>query len=143
MENIEFTDRYGGNPPSQLRGCYGPCEAMGVVPVYQAIGDQSGKIVPVRDGDEDVSLVAAWHAAEAVSPSEDGWHFVPCPECHGTGRVSWFRTIARVPRWLIKGMRFTFIEAPRMDPNAPRWKTTWRGFKCAYLVDLGLWRPGR
>ena len=30
---IEFTDRYGGNPPSWLRGCHGHCEAMGYYPV--------------------------------------------------------------------------------------------------------------
>ena len=38
---IEFTDRYGGNPPSWLRGCHDDCEAMGYVPVEGGRGPET------------------------------------------------------------------------------------------------------
>lgn len=30
--------------------------------------------------------VDLWRVAEAKAPSDDGWHFVPCPTCGGTGK---------------------------------------------------------
>src|SRR3990167_2151324 len=109
---IEFTDRYGGNPPSWLRGCHGDCEAMGWVPIYRAEFDISDSDIfmiedhPLGDGE-----IRAWdeahrEAKQAGDHECDGWHFVACRECHGTGRVSKRTTIARVPRWLVKGARF-------------------------------------
>jgi len=44
----------------------------------------TGWIPTQRDGTYD----ALWDAAEAKSPSDDGYHFVKCPDCNGTGKVS-------------------------------------------------------
>lgn len=106
---IEFEDRYGGRPPSWLRGCHGDCEAMGYVPVWRAGFDgrerSDDEIVAIGDPlDEEI---AAWERAHAESPHEcDGWHFIPCPDCGGSGRASWLTTIARLPRWFVRGARF-------------------------------------
>lgn len=113
---IEFTDRYGGNPPSYFRGCFGPCEAMGYYP-------------EPPNGNYDADI--------------DQWQFVKCPECNGTGRVSLFRGLLRIPRWLWKGTIFVW----RVNRDCPgpatmtKWQNTVLGFKCAFLADLGLWRP--
>lgn len=115
---IEFTDRYGGNMPSGLRGCH-DCDAMGVSP----------RMIPVPGVDP--KEISAEHT----------WDFVTCESCHGTARVSWFATAARVPGWFFKSIRFTFIEAPRFHAGEPRYVGWKQGFKCSFLADLGLWRP--
>jgi hypothetical protein len=51
--------------------CPGDCEGMGVV--------------PVKADDDDQYYRDAWKQAEAADPSDDGWHFVQCPTCGGTG----------------------------------------------------------
>lgn len=111
---IEFTDRYGGNPPSWLRGCHGPCEAMGYYPDMK-------EGVPIDDVE-----------------------FVACPDCHGTGRVNWLATVARIPRWLWRGVRIVWEFNTNPDLKAP-WMTPF-GYvaltlKIAFLADLGLWKP--
>ena len=124
---MEFTDRYGGRPPSWLRGCFGDCEATGYVPIHAS-----------RLPDE---YREAWVKAEAGEHAEDGWHFVPCPRCRGTGRVSWPATILRIPFWIYRGVVFLFT-----SPTAGRRRTlkdVVLAFKCAFLADLGLWRSER
>ena len=72
---INVTDRYraAGIPyPDPKTMCKGQCEGMGVVPIG-------------RD-EQDPRWKALWDEAEADSPSDDGWHFVTCPECGGTGK---------------------------------------------------------
>ena len=67
---FEFTDRYKalGIPyPDPQTMCRGQCEGTGYYP-------------------EDDSTNQLWIKAEAKKPSEDGWHFVQCPECNGTGK---------------------------------------------------------
>lgn len=92
MSDIEFTDRYdalGIDPPSLFTVCRGQCEGVGAVPVFidtpaaAARRREDG----VKSADEtDPELIALWRAAEAESPAEDGWHFVTCPQCKGTGK---------------------------------------------------------
>lgn len=124
MSTIEFTDRYGGRVPSWLRGCHGKCEAMGCVPIHADRREE-----PWR---------ALWLAAEAKAPSDDGYHFVTCPECNGTGRVPWYVSIARVPRWLWGGVR-SWRSFP--DPEMGSW---WKNFKlkawCIWGADLARLR---
>lgn len=72
---MEFTDRYQalGIPyPDPDTMCKGDCEGTGVVPVK---------------GDDllDPRYRKAWDEAEAKEHADDGWHFVQCPECEGTG----------------------------------------------------------
>lgn len=137
MIEVEFTDRYGGNPPSWLRGCHDDCEAMGYVPIFQPIEGGSG-VAPV---DPDARYRDAWltaHEGETdLAPGEEcnGWHFVECLTCQGSGRVLWFTSIRRIPRWLVKGGRFA-VSAPHA-PWMSRRANYWLIVKCAWLYDLG------
>ncbi|MEK6878627.1 MAG: hypothetical protein AABY22_03415 [Nanoarchaeota archaeon] len=133
---IEFTDRYGGNPPSWLRGCFDDCEATGYVPIKKR---GTGLDQVFRNEKKEKIYDALWDQAEKESPSDDGYHFVKCPSCKGTGLVSWIRTILRVPRWIVKGIKFTFT-APTMGSKRTL-RDIWLAFKCAFLFDLGLWKP--
>lgn len=73
MTTLEFTDRYSalGLPqPDANTMCQGDCEGTGYVPI------QNGDASPVYQ--------ALWDEAEAKEPTDDGWHFVKCPDCDGT-----------------------------------------------------------
>lgn len=111
-EQIEFTDRYDalGIPrPSLLTMCRGDCEATGYVPVFLAEGGTRTETPStIRTEDErDPRLVAAWRAAEWVQPTDDGWHFVACPDCGGTGRTRGFwPRLRQVGFWLRKKREF-------------------------------------
>lgn len=75
-QQIEITDRYKalGMPyPDAKTMCKGQCEGTGVVPIY-------------RDETDPVFL-ALWGKAEKDNPSDDGYHFVKCPDCKGTGKA--------------------------------------------------------
>ena len=72
---VEFTDRYQalGIPyPDPGTMCLSDCEGTGWVPIAQ--------------GDDDPRYKALWLEAEAKSPSDDGWHFVKCSDCGGSGK---------------------------------------------------------
>lgn len=72
---FEFTDRYKalGIPyPDPATMCQGQCEGTGYVPIPK--------------DDPDPLWQKLWQAAEAKSPSDDGWHFVVCPDCDGSGK---------------------------------------------------------
>ena len=76
-EKIEGTDRYqaSGIPyPDPKTMCGGQCEGMGVVPIS---GDDMEE--PWR---------TLWLEAEKENPSDNGNHFVKCPDCKGTGKSS-------------------------------------------------------
>ena len=105
----EFTDRYGGNPPSSLRICRGPCEGMGYYP------------------DMD-NWLENYRTIEDVA-------FLECPDCGGTGRTSWIETTLRIPGWLIGGIRFVFMGPARGQRN--RLLDYWLRFKASFLMDLG------
>ncbi len=71
---IEFTDRYQalGIPyPDPKTMCKGQCEGTGIVPV------------PKDDMEEPFRTL--WMEAEVKEHSDDGWHFVKCPDCNGSG----------------------------------------------------------
>ena len=118
MQGIEFTDRYGGNPPSWLRACLA-CEAMGCTPQAR----------------EDFATTDEWLDAP----------FVTCAHCAGTARVPWWRSALRLPRWLFRGLRFlwhTNVTSPEMHPR--HWTrldrlrmTLW----ATYGADLGVRMP--
>lgn len=106
--------------------------------------------VPIESSDdepeESEQYALLWNEAHFAEPHDcDGWHFVRCPSCAGTGRVSWLRTSARIPRWIIKGARFLpfALDATTYPTNSPKpWtfhRRLWLGVKCAWLYDLG-WR---
>lgn len=134
---MQFTDRYGGKSPSWLRGCHSQCEATGWVPVYNPIGDDDADIERVLEYDDiDPRFLMAWEAAEKIKPSNDGWHFVECPDCHGTGRVPWYVSIERIPSWFTNGLK-VFRELLRhRSPGTNSWAHAWLCAKCAWLYDL-------
>lgn len=91
-EVIEFTDRYGGGRgPSLWTICPGQCEGMGSVPIYCKDGDTrelaQDSIIQEITRDGDAAYMEAWREAEAKCPTDDGWHFVICPVCKGTGKT--------------------------------------------------------
>ena len=71
---FEFTDRYRvlGIPyPNPETMCKGQCEGTGLVPIKKDMNEEP--------------FLSLWLEAEKEEPSEDGWHFVICPNCNGTG----------------------------------------------------------
>lgn len=90
-ETMEFTSRYGDGPlPDPETMCTGECEGTGWVPVYFPEGDHRGFDAPravVTPSEQDYERYrAAWLAAERKQATDDGWHFVPCLECGGSGK---------------------------------------------------------
>jgi hypothetical protein len=158
---IEYTDRYGGHSPSWLTACHDDCEAMGWVPVEGPSPlPPEGRVTSFQSwgspGNES-RYRAAWtdaHAAAllediragstAGTPSHattcDGWHFVKCPACHGTGRVSRLRTVVRLPRWFARGVHILWSNTRNPYTRAP-WTTNRQWYallvKTAFLYDLG------
>lgn len=84
---MEFTDRYAalGIPyPDQQTMCREHCEGTGWV--------------PISEGETDPVFCQLWMAAHRKSCLTvfgwrkiwhqcDGWHFVKCPSCNGTGKA--------------------------------------------------------
>ncbi len=64
--------------------CDGQCNGTGVIPVYvrQKIDETEGLWC---DSEGDEELIALWLQQEYLKPSTDGWHWVKCPTCKGTG----------------------------------------------------------
>lgn len=74
-EKLEISTRYGpaGSPmPDPETMCNGQCEGTGKVPI------------PADETSPEWKTL--WVEAEKKSPSDDGWHFVDCPTCGGTGK---------------------------------------------------------
>jgi hypothetical protein len=72
---VEFTNRYealGMALPDSETMCKDQCEGTG--------------FVPIKGDDMEEPWRTLWCAAEAANPSDDGWHFVTCPSCNGTGK---------------------------------------------------------
>lgn len=136
---VEFTDRYGGRAPSWLRGCHDDCEAMGWVPIaiYDYLPTAEAWEARLSDPQFTVQEREAWESIhlQAGEHKCDGWHFIKCPSCHGSGRVSWLRTIVRSPRWLLKGARFYhFAMQPEVSPPSWSW---FRRFRCYFYAAFG------
>lgn len=130
---MEFTDRYGGRAPSWLRACHGGCEAMGVLPIHRNGFDAALDGLELADQPLTTAELAAWDALHVDEQFRgdpcDGWHFIPCTECGGSGRVSWLRTLARLPGWAVCGARF-FLTALNHPGNPPTW-SLWRRVRIA------------
>ena len=84
-EKIDYIDRYdalggiGGPWPKASKASCRTCEGMHVVPVFKDNMDE-----PFR---------TLWLEAENKNPTDDGWHFVMCPDCWclpcgGKGRLT-------------------------------------------------------
>lgn len=111
---LEYADRYPVPPPSPNTVCTGQCEGMGWIPVYLGEGDDDRSVYGPDETDPE--LIAAWYAADVVSKTDDGWHFVKCPECGGTG------VKGRI-RGLLRGCQFHSEDEIRLavfDPSQAR-----------------------
>jgi hypothetical protein len=85
--DVEFTDRYSGTGipyPDPDTICIGQCEGMGCVPVFIYNGIRIDEYAALISDETNPELIKRWHEAEAVKPTDDGWHFVICPDCEGT-----------------------------------------------------------
>jgi hypothetical protein len=87
MEN-DFTDRYEalGMPyPDRETMCKGECEGVGVYPVKPADD-------PTATDEERHRWQVAHDEAERSGHDNldtcDGWHFITCPDCEGSGKAA-------------------------------------------------------
>jgi hypothetical protein len=84
MEEHEFTSRYEalGMPlPDPETMCKGQCDGAGCYPVKHSDDDVTGE--ELRRWEES-------HAdplAHGDLPC-DGWHFITCPDCEGSGKAT-------------------------------------------------------
>lgn len=89
MTQVVLSDRYGGpaNWPDPATVCKGPCEGMGCYPLYNPEHSDPRSIhiadAPKLEG----ALRTLWMTAHGDRHHVcDGWHFVTCLGCNGTGR---------------------------------------------------------
>ena len=75
---IEFVSRYDVFGPSN--GCKGRCEGT--------------SFIPVKENHSNILFRFEWYLAEARYATDDGWHFIPCPECHQEGK--------KAKEWLLR-----------------------------------------
>jgi len=109
---------------------------MGEVPVELWVLQQTAAMNGGQ-ADPDALLWLRAHTAAGTHDC-DGWHFVTCGDCGGSGRVSWFVTIARIPRWVVKGVRhYGWAMQPETSPDGWTW---WQRFgnylNIAFLADI-------
>lgn len=91
---MEIIDRYsaaGIDYPDPKTVCGGDCEGMGIIPVFMkgaVIDHEHGVLNCISEGSEkDPALIKLWMEAEKKEKSKDGYHFVKCPECDGSGEI--------------------------------------------------------
>lgn len=92
-ETVEFMDRYKamGIPyPKKETMCLGQCEGTGLVPIYgkNYIDPRTNTVRPADDlgpSSQDEEYQRLWDEAEKDHPTDDGWHFIKCIDCGGTG----------------------------------------------------------
>lgn len=93
FDNVIFEDRYtaaGIDYPDPETVCKGQCEGMGTIPVYVRTAQQIIKDPSfiTYESETNKVLLKLWEELEKISPTDDGYHFVKCPECKGTGKRS-------------------------------------------------------
>jgi hypothetical protein len=140
MLHVEFTDRYDGHPPSQLRLCR-RCEGMGAYPVKVPAGDYRQAFRREILTGYQARAVREW--IDRHGPEADDWYFIRCEVCHGRTVVNWWETVRRVPRWIVRGVQFMREMGPSSSAHPPEWgwwRRLWVAFKVAFLCDLGV-RP--
>lgn len=98
LKDYEFVDRYDllNIPhPSPETMCKGQCEGMGIYPQFLAgpwLASNASRLV--MDEIPTKEEIKRWHEAHAASRHRgqdadgpcDGWHFITCPDCNGTGK---------------------------------------------------------
>jgi len=85
---IQFTDRYqalGISYPDPKTVCKGHCEGTGFIPIYLSKGDKRENRSCITDDNKNPEFIERWEECEKKEPTDDGWHFIKCPKCEGTG----------------------------------------------------------
>lgn len=104
---LEFTDRYdalGIKRPNHLTMCRGDCEGVGVYPIRVDELRARGRDIPDLAPGED----------------EDGWRFVTCEVCQGTGKQTGrFVALRRFPGVAWKNARFIARELFHPEHKPP------------------------
>jgi len=73
MVSKEFIDSYANIPPPDPKTvCLGRCNGTGVVSLSFHETDPKWKKM--------------WDEAGGWGATKDGWHFVKCPDCNGSGK---------------------------------------------------------
>lgn len=97
-DQIVFTDRYqalGIAYPDPATMCKGQCEGTGWYPLFDGCSLSPYETCkramthfaePAQNSEHDTRLWREAHAKEGEH-SCDGWHFVKCPDCDGTGKA--------------------------------------------------------
>lgn len=88
---IQVVDRYsalGMKPPDQKTMCKGDCEGTGLVPIKGQQWQEKPGAAILRQGESprESEYQQLWLAAEEQKPTDDGWHFVKCLDCGGSGK---------------------------------------------------------
>lgn len=125
MTAIEFTDRYEGiGRPHPWRYCRGACEAMGVVPVQLPEVDLGpDATLAIEDNAELLELARAQHTLGMGHEDGacDGWHFVTCPDCHGTRLADWPTSLRAIPSLIRRDLRFFWQHGVIQFSRPPHW----------------------
>ncbi len=93
MSDIEFTDRYKamGIPyPDPKTMCKGHCEGTGVYPMFILVQHPKSDLVnlPSREyAEEEKQFWIEEHQRCKGTNNCDGWHFIKCSDCNGTGHA--------------------------------------------------------
>lgn len=87
---IEYYDRYSalGIPePDPQTMCHGDCEGTGWVPIYNDMYF-GGVVYAVAEKRIEEKYLESWNAAHKTAGEHpcDGWHFIKCLDCQGTGK---------------------------------------------------------
>lgn len=83
---LEFTDRYhalGILYPNTETVCHGPCEGTGWVPISEEETDPVYRALA-----KEVHITKCPFEYTRHQTKCDGWHFVRCQDCNGTGLTS-------------------------------------------------------
>lgn len=85
-----IVDRYsalGIERPDPETMCKGSCEGTGYVPIYNIEMCGENDCHPA-DSKPLIGIdLELWNNAEQENPTDDGWHFVKCPDCKGAGKM--------------------------------------------------------
>lgn len=121
-EVFEISDRYtalGIPHPEPDTVCHGRCEGTG--------------FVPVKKDHKDPVFRKLWEEAEALEPTDDGYHFVECPECNGSGKrklnaeISYEKYLEYTPQDM-PGLQYYVLRIPvGVTPPSEGQKLTLRG----------------
>lgn len=138
---VEFTDRYGGyRPPWNY--CRGGCDAMGVIPVKLTRDSASG-LVMASASDRRLPMLAFDQHKRGEGHEDgrcDGWHFVQCPDCGGSGEIAWWRALRYLPGKAWRTLFFVWDHGVR-SYSRPPWMT-WRE-QMVTVLRIAVGKPAR